>query len=90
MLPGVFLLSLWRRSGFPVLTAILFGPGLIPISVQILAITYSLFPDSSVHARFFTQVQWSPDVDYSRIGISGLTGTNGPSTVKIRVLSLCA
>lgn len=30
--PGVCLLSLWRRSGLPVETAILFGPGLIPIS----------------------------------------------------------
>ncbi|WP_394906446.1 hypothetical protein [uncultured Mesonia sp.] len=29
--PGVFLLSLWRLSGLPVVFAILFGPGLIPI-----------------------------------------------------------
>lgn len=28
VLPGVSLLSLWRLSGFPVESAILFGPGL--------------------------------------------------------------
>jgi hypothetical protein len=27
--PGVFLLSLWRWSGFPVDVAVLFGPGLM-------------------------------------------------------------
>jgi hypothetical protein len=29
VLPGVFLLSRWRWSGFPVEVATLFGPGLI-------------------------------------------------------------
>lgn len=29
--PGVFLLSRWRRSGFPVEIAIRFGPGFNPI-----------------------------------------------------------
>ena len=34
MFPGVFLLSRCLLSGFPVDFAILFGPGLIPITIK--------------------------------------------------------
>lgn len=43
-LPGVDLLSLWRLSGLPVDFAILFGPGLIPITLTIFFDYVALLP----------------------------------------------
>jgi hypothetical protein len=42
VLPGVFLLSLCRRSGFPVDFAVLFGPGLIASIFMWLIFYYKL------------------------------------------------
>lgn len=38
--PGVSLLSRWRLSGFPVESAVLFGPGLIPFLVSMICLAW--------------------------------------------------
>lgn len=41
--PGVFLLSRWRLSGLPVDSAILFGPGLSAIIINVFIVNYVKF-----------------------------------------------